>query len=231
LFEEANVKRFRLIVPAVALALTIPSASVAKGPPAEWDGLVRVASKQLAYVYLQPGADFRDYSKVMLEPTEVAFHKNWMKDYNRTQRSLSGKVSDRDVQQAVAAGIKASSDIFAKAWQAGGYTLASAPGPDVLRVTTGILNISVNAPDTMTAGITRTYSDEAGHATLVVEVRDSVTGALLGRAVDQQIAGDYTTGWRTAMTNRSDFRQIAELWARESVKGMAELKARSPIAP
>jgi hypothetical protein len=101
----------------------------------------------------------------------------------------------------------------------------------VLRVTTGILNISVNAPDTMTAGITRTYSDEAGHATLVVEVRDSVTGALLGRAVDQQIAGDYTTGWRTAMTNRSDFRQIAEQWARESVKGMAELKARSPIAP
>ena len=167
----------------------------------------------------------------MLEPTEVAFHKNWMKDYNRTQRSLSGKVSDRDVQEAVAAGIKASSDIFAKAWQAGGYTLAIAPGPDVLRVTTGILNISVNAPDTMTAGITRTYSDEAGHATLVVEVRDSVTGALLGRAVDQQIAGDYTTGWRTAMTNRSDFRQIAEQWARESVKGMAELKARSPIAP
>ena len=118
------MKRFRLIVPAVALALTIPSASVAKGPPAEWDGLVRVASKQLAYVYLQPGADFRGYSKVMLEPTEVAFHKNWMKDYNRTQRSLSGKVSDRDVEEAVAAGIKASSDIFAKAWQAGGYTLA-----------------------------------------------------------------------------------------------------------
>ena len=226
------MKRFRLIVPTLAaVALTLSADALAKGPPAEWDGLVRIASKQLDYVYLQPGADFRGYTKVMLEPTEVAFRKNWTKDYNRGSRSLSGRVSDSDVQEAIAEGVKASSDIFAKAWQAGGYALVSAPGPDVLRVTTGILNIDVSAPEKMTPGMTRTYANEAGHATLVVEARDSVTGALLGRAVDQKIAGDYTTGWRTAMTNRSDFRQIAEQWARDSVKGMAELKARSPIAP
>src|SRR4051794_16241381 len=86
--EEADVKRFRLIVPAIAaLALTISADALAKAPPAEWDGLVRIASKQLDYVYLQPGADFRGYTQVMLVPTEVAFHKNWKKDYNRTHRS------------------------------------------------------------------------------------------------------------------------------------------------
>ena len=225
------MKVSRLVAAIISSLMLVVPAADAKAPPTEWDGLVRVASKRFSYVYLQPGADFRGYTKVMLDPTEVAFHKDWRKDYNRGHRSLSGQVSDQDVEEAVAKGIKASSDIFAKAWQAGGYQLASAPGPDVMRVTTGILNIRVSAPDKMTAGRTYTFSDTAGDATLVIEARDSVTGALLGRAVDQDVAGDNTVGWRTSVSNRSDFRQLVETWAKDSVKGMNELKARSPIAP
>src|SRR6478672_4184864 len=103
-------------------------------PPDSWDGLVKVKSKRLDLAYLQPGADFRGYTKVMLDPTEVAFRKNWQKEYNSTSRNLSGNISDRDVQDAVAEGITKSSDIFAKAWEKGGYPIVSAPGPDVLRV-------------------------------------------------------------------------------------------------
>ena len=64
------------------------------------------------------------------------------------------------------------------------------PGEDVLRVSLGLLNLDVQAPDTNSAGRTRTYSREAGHATLVVQVKDSLSGQLLGRAVDSQWAGD-----------------------------------------
>jgi hypothetical protein len=214
-----------------SLIIATSPAAAAKPPPANWDGLVLTKSKRLDYVYLQPGADFRGYTKVMLDPTEVAFHKKWQKEYNATSRNLSGRVSDSEVQEAVSEGIKASTDIFAKAWQNGGYAVVSAPGPDVLQVKTGILNISVSAPDRPTAGRSYTFSDTAGQATLMVEARDSMTGALLGRAVDTKIAGDNTIGWRSSVGNRADFRALVDDWAKVSVKGLAELKALSPITP
>jgi hypothetical protein len=225
------MKNSRILLAALGGLLVLTAGVAPAKPPTEWDGLVRVPSKRLSLVYLQPGADFRSYTKVMLDPTEVAFQKNWRRDYNSTRRDLSGRVSDSDVQEAVTEGIQKSSDIFAAAWGKGGYPIVNAPGPDVLRVRTAILNISIAAPDMQTAGRSHTFSDSAGHAQLVVEVRDSLTGALLGRAVDSKIAGDNSTAWRTSVSNRGDFRVLVEDWANVSVKGLAELKALSPIAP
>jgi hypothetical protein len=220
---------FRRPIATALLAVTLVAApaSAAK-PPVEWDGLQRVASKRMDLVYVQPGADFRGYTKVIVEPTEVAFRKSWARDYNSSNRSLSQRVSDREVEETISAGIVAASDIFTKAWREGGYEIVSVPGPDVLRVRTGIVNISVSAPERQTSARTYSFSNEAGHATLVLEAKDSLTGALLGRVVDQQIAGDSTVGWRTRASNRSDFADVVETWAKDAVRGLGELKALSP---
>ena len=212
-----------------ALVLSLASPSIAQAPRS-WDGLVQVKSKQLKLVYLQPGADFRSYTKVIVEPTEVAFAKDWQRDYNRTT-ALSSRISDRDVEKTVAEGVGAASDIFQQAWTKSGYQVVNEPGPDVLRVKTGVVNISVTAPDRQTAGRSYTFAGEAGYATLFVEARDSLTGALLGRAVDQREIGDGLPGLRTSVSNRGDFRDQVERWADISVRGMAELKALSPITP
>jgi len=225
------VNRLSLCTAAIAgISLLAAPVAFAKAPTS-WDGLAQVKSKRLDLVYLQPGADFRGYSKVLLEPTEVAFAKNWQRDYNRTTRNLSSRVSDADVQEAVTEGVKAANDIFAEAWTKGGYAVVTEPGPDVLRVKVGIVNISVSAPDQPVAGRSYNFSGEAGYATLFVEARDSQTGALLGRAVDQGIAGDNSAAWRTAGSNRADFRQLVQRWADVSVRGLSELKALSPIQP
>lgn len=218
-----------VVIGSTVAALLLSVETLAAPPPQNWDGLVQVPSKRLKYVYLQPGADFSHYRSVMLDPTEVAFHKDWQRDYNRSVRDLSGRVSDRDVETAIREGVAAASDIFAKAWQQGGYSVVTAPGPDVLRVRTAIMNIEVSAPDVR---ISRSYvaTDTAGQAMLVVEVRDSDTNALLGRAVDGKLAGDNTHGWRTSMTNRADFRDLVSHWAKITVQGMTELKRASPAA-
>lgn len=225
------MKRRRIFTTAIAGAMLLVAAGSEAKPPDTWDGLVLVKSKKFDLVYLQPGADFRGYTKVMIDPAEVAFQKNWQRDYNRTSSSLSGRVSDREVQDALTQGVKAATDIFTDAWTKGGYPVVDAPGPDVLRVKTGVLNVSVTSPDTQTAGISHTFSQEAGQATLVVEARDSMTGALLGRAIDQKIVGDSMVAWRTSSSNRSDFRYQVQQWATAGVRGMSELKALSPINP
>jgi hypothetical protein len=224
------MKRHRFFAAALAV-LVLGSASAAAKAPPTWDGLVQVKSKKFDLVYLQPGADFRAYTKVLIEPTEVAFAKDWQRDYNRSTRALSSRVSDSDVEEALTKGVAAATDIFTNAWTKGGYTVVSAPGPDVLRVKTGVVNIRVNAPEQMTAGRSYTFSEEAGQATLFIEARDSVTGALLGRAVDQKIVGDSMALWRTRSSNRADFRDQVQQWADASVRGFSALKSLSPVTP
>jgi hypothetical protein len=226
-----NRRRFA-VAALTALALGGATVAVAAGPPAEWDGLTRVRSSKLRNVYLLPGADFRPYTKVMLDPTEIAFQRNWQRNFNsRTVRGLSGRITDSDIEQMVNDGGKAATDIFTQAFNTGGFPVVADPGPDVLRVRTAVVNLTVTSPDRMTAGRSRTYSGEAGTATLVIEARDSVSGALLGRAVDAQVAGDSSIFLnRTAMSNRADFRALAQRWARTAVSGLQQLKASSPVS-
>jgi hypothetical protein len=221
-------RRFALAAASLLAVSQAPPAMAAKAP-AEWDGLVRVKSKGVDYVYLLPGADFRAYNKVMLDPTELAFRKNWLRDYNNSTMSLSSRLSERDVQEAITKGSQAASEILAEAFAQGGYPVVTQGGPDVLRLRTAVVDISINAPDVKTAGRSRSFAGEAGFATLIVEARDSVSGALLGRAVDGKVAGDNSMLMRNSVTNRSDFRQLMKRWADISVKGLGELKAQSPI--
>jgi hypothetical protein len=37
--------------------------------------------------------------------------------------------------------------------------------------------------------------------------------------------------WRTSSSNRADFRAVVSEWADATVRGLTELKARSPIQP
>ena len=165
------MKRLALFTAAIAGASMLAGPAVFAKPPTNWDGLVQVKSKRFDLVYLQPGADLRGYTKVLVEPTEIAFAKNWQRDYNRSSRALSTRVSDRDVQEAITDGVRAANDIFTDAWTKGGYVVVTVPGPDVLRIKTGIVNITVNAPDRPTAGRSYSFSGEAGFATLFVEAR------------------------------------------------------------
>ena len=219
-----------------ALALTsfamasVGRPALAAKPPAEWDGLVKVKAKKFGLVYLRPGADFRVYGKVMLDPTEIAFQKNWKRDYNNSSASMSNRLTDKDLERMANEGRKGAGEILQKAYAAGGYPVVTDPGPDVLRVRTALVDITVSAPDTNSAANVRTYSREAGGATLVVEVRDSMTGALMGRAIDSRTVDDFTMQWRTRVSNRADFSRQIETWAKNSVKGLNELKALSPIA-
>jgi hypothetical protein len=213
-------------------ALTAPAAlasnAFAASPPGEWDGLVKVKSKRLKAVYLLPGADFRHYASIELEPTEVAFRKNWLRDYNSA--NIRSRIREEDAQKIAEEMRGGFQDVFSKAYAGAGYALVTAPGPQVLKVRTAVINLYVNAPDTMSAGRSKSYSVDAGGATLVVEARDSDTGALMGRAVDSRVAGNGSMQRRTSITNESDFRSLFADWAKASIDGLAELKRLSPIA-
>ena len=218
--------------PWIAASLLSLFAGVALGadPSAEsWDGLVEVKSKRLDVVFLAPGADFRRYTKLMVDPTQTAFHKDWMKSQN-DRRDISRKVDDEHAKEILEAARTNFADVFTEEFGKGGYTIVDQPGPDVLRVTPGVLNLYVNAPDVITAGRSRSYTANAGEATMVLELRDSRTNALLGRVVDQrQTHESLGMQMSNSVTNRADFRMLFKSWATACVKGLEMLKSLSPL--
>jgi hypothetical protein len=216
----------------LALAAFGPRAIAAEAVDASgaWDGLVEIKAKRMDAAYLLPGADFRPYAKVILDPTQVAFRKNWMKDVNQSTPGVSRDVTEADAEKIAEAARGNFGDVFTEAFTKGGYQVVTAPAPDVLKLSTAVVNLYINAPDTMSAGRTRTYTMEAGEATLILEARDSTTGALLGRVLDRRQTRDSgTMSVSSSVTNLSDFRALFRRWADTCVKGLGELKEQSPV--
>ena len=213
------------------LVISAPLADAQKKkPPAEWDGLQKVDAKKFDLAYLLPGADFKTYTKVMIDPTEAAFRKNWQRDFNNTNRSLDMRISDDEAREMLTAVQTAFHEIITQTYKDNGYQVVTTPGPDVMRLRTAVFNIDVDAPDQMTASRTRTYSSEAGQASMMIEVRDSMSGAVLARGIDSRDVGDAGfTVRRSRVSNRADFERVFKTWSQMSVDGLATLKAMPPI--
>lgn len=221
--------RIKTWIATALLALAMGPLAAADKPPETWDGLVEVKSKRLDAAYLAPGADFRPYTKIMVDPTQAAFDKDWMKNMN-DRRDLSRMVDDAHAKEILEGARTNFADVFNEVFTKAGYAIVTAPGPDVLRLSPGIANLYVNAPDTMSAGRSRSYTANAGEATMILEVRDSMTNALLGRVLDRRETRE-SVGMQQAsrVTNTSDFRLLFRSWASICVKGLETLKAHSPV--
>jgi len=226
----------RKLMAGLAAVLILAAVAVSPALAAEeettWDGLQKVKSKRLDTAYLLPGADFRVYTKVMIDPLEVAFRKNWERDMNRGSRSARQRVSAEDAERIRKEMGEAFLQVLVEDFRKAGWDVVEAPGPDVLRLRPGLVDVWINAPDTMQAGRSYTYTVEAGEATLALEARDSETGQLLGRAVDRRRTGDTGTWtWTTSVSNRAEFTNMFRQWSRILTNGMEALKEASPIAP
>ena len=200
------------------------------------DGLVKVESKYFDDVYLRPGVDFRGYTGVMLSPTQVTFARDWMKDMNSNRIALMQGTTVEDAERIAAEVRRGFDDVFAKAFKRAGYGIVAAPGPDVLGLSPRVIDLSINAPETVTLSLpSRVYTQNAGKATLALEVRDSTTGALLARVVDRRTAGDrgaFRSSFMitTPVTNRGDFGRLFGVWSQGCIESLDELKAQSPVA-
>jgi hypothetical protein len=213
----------------VAVLLAPASTLAANDPPPEVspDGLHLTKSTKNRLVYMKPGATFSQYGRLAILDPLVEFEKDWQKDYNRSRTGLEGRVSDADVEkmkERLAAEFK---KIFIDELQGkGGYQVVDVAGPDVLVLRPALLNVEVNAPDVMTAGIEHTVVRSAGQMTLYLEFWDSTTNTLLARVMDAQADPDTMAQMGGSVTNKAAADRILRKWAKELRERLDDVKAK-----
>jgi hypothetical protein len=206
-----------------------PLAAAQKAPALQWEGMQKVSWRTFDEAFVAPGINFRPYTKVMIEPVEATFRRNWQRDYNRVNIDLDRRVSDEQAQRILTEAQDGLGDAFVQAARNAGYQIATAPGPDVLRLKVYLTDLDVHAPDLRPSARDRIYSEEAGSGRLVLEVRDSTSDALLAGGVDKRDVGDVSFFIRrSSVTNRADFARAFRRWADFSVEAVEGLGARPP---
>ena len=176
------------------------------------DGLQKIKVKGIDLAYARPGASLAGYNKIILDPVEVSFRKDW--DPKRTDSVARLSTQEREnIRSGVARIVK---EEFTKTLEKGApYKVVTEPGADVLRLQIGIIDLYVNAPDTMTPGRSRTYTLSAGEMTLVGELMDSESGQVISRVIDRREARNTGTMQLTnSVVNAQEARAIASSWAR-----------------
>lgn len=186
--------------------------AVNAGEPPEitHDGLHLVTDSALGVAWAKPDADFSVFEKILILDLYVAFERRWERDQRRRlTNSDRERIKDTVVREFNAV-FKEELETF------GGYAIVEEPGFDVLILRPAIIDLIVNATDQRTAGRSSTWVVSSGSATLYAEVFDSMSGEILGRAVDAQ-AGPRrrgSMGFRgSSVTNIADGRAIFRAWA------------------
>jgi hypothetical protein len=174
------------------------------------DGLEKIKVRNVDVVYARPGLTLAPYAKLRIEPVQVTFRKDFSPERTGSHFKLTTSELER-IRSEVGAVVQ---DEFTKELARGSYAITDAAGPDVLQVRAEIVDLYVNAPDTMEPGRNNTFTMFAGEMTLVLTLADSETGAVLVRAYDRREARE--TGWitwTTGVSNRVETQHLAHSWA------------------
>jgi hypothetical protein len=189
-------------------------ATIDTSPEAEvtFDGLHPVVGGSMDQAWARADFDLSGYSKVMVQGAGVEFRpggeKRRMRDIGPAGHyAVTVQQKERFREQMGTAFL----DELSKSEN---FTIVDEAGPDVLLVRGGLLDVVSYVPPEP-VGRSEIYLSRIGEATLVLEIRDSVSDAILLRAVDrraaEQLGGQLSNS--NTVTNSSEFRRVARRWA------------------
>jgi len=215
-----------LLKPSILTAALLLSGCAALQPkPTSWEGLQRVDSRNFDEVYLLEAARFEGYRRVALDPAQVTFERDWLRQVNAERGAF--RLGSEDAAKIAADMSERFNREFAEELKRRGWEVTTDTDADVLRLTPVLMNVYVVVPPDDLPVRQRVYSLSAGRATLALEARDAISGQLLGRAVDRrETRTDDRFEWTTSVTIRAEFDRLFKRWAGTAAKGLDQLTAR-----
>jgi Protein of unknown function (DUF3313) len=207
-------------VAAISLLVALPVIAADRGSTSE-DGLVPVQVKNVDKAWKRPDASLKGYTSVVIRPVSVAFNKSW----NPRDYGVFGLKSD-EVERLRTDLSRIASDTFARVLLKGGYSVATAPGENILEVQADIVDLVINGVEPRSASNVHVYVTSAGEMRLLLTLRDSITGTTLYRASDFKRGEEYDRlEWANSVFNRAEAERALEGWARQLKSSLDAAKA------
>jgi hypothetical protein len=192
-----------------------PEPTIQSGPNAEttFDGLVRIDNARFAGAWIDPDIDIRRYNKIIPGGAEFQFRaaRQVSASTARNTNQREFWISDASRQRLT----ELVSEVFTEELQRSEhFTLTEEPGPDTLIINGALHDIVSNVPP-QDVGRSEVWIRTVGEATLVIELRDSLSNEVVYRAVERRAIenmGQQMTRAHTA-TTWAEVRRWARRWA------------------
>jgi hypothetical protein len=212
-----------VLVTLVAMGCTTAPPSIQSGPDAElsFDGLHVVDNAAADKAWARPDFDISEYTKIMLVGAGVEYRVVRDRGSSSMARSQGGPYFINDKSRADFETLVA--DIFLEEMQKSEkYTFVDEPGPDVMIVRGGLLDVVSYVPPDPVGGRSYVALRNIGEATLVLELRDSETDTVLARSVDRRAAENFsgTLQNSNSVSNSVEVRRLIRFWAERLRDGL-----------
>jgi hypothetical protein len=223
----------RLITMITGSVLLLSGCETTSGPPAEitmaaeetFDGLRLVNNTQAQKVWIRPGTDLSRYTRIWPQSAGIQFRPA---EGSRARQRSQGEfeVSERARERLRAVMSEAFDAEFARLER---YEVVDGPGPDVMMVRGGLLDVVSFVPPRAT-GRSDVFISTVGAMTFVVELRDSESNAVIVRTADRRAAqrAGGTIQHSNSVTNQAEVRRLAQRWARWLRAGLDALPGYTP---
>jgi hypothetical protein len=199
------------------------------GPDAEvtFDGLTRLDRTIMDGVWARTDLDLTGVNKVRFHNLGVEY-RNVNGPYSGRAGATSMRTTSRDTEFQLDDETKAmfeqeiSAAFLEEIQKSTVFEVVDYAGPDVVDVNIGLLDVVSRVPPD-TIGRSRIFIDSVGEATIVLELRDSVSHTTLLRAIDRRAAESSTMFESTPPRNRAEVRRLGRQWGRMIRDGLDEI--------
>ncbi len=185
------------------------------GTELTYDGLAKVTNPKVSDAWMRPDFSLAGYTKIMLVGAGIQYRPVKPVSRAAARSAIKTEFPLTEKQQARLRSIvsEAFKSELAKTKR---FLLVDQPGPDVLTIWGGLIDVVSNVPPAAT-GRDEIYLTSVGQATLVMELRDSESNAVLVRIVDRR-AAQFSDSTPLAMRSSpvagwSEVRRLARSWA------------------
>ena len=197
-----------------ACAGSNPTLDTSAEAEVSFDGLYPIKGGIADAAWARQGADLSQYSKIMLQGVGIEYRPG----------GHSGKLYRPGVGDGYFVLTDEQKNKLKEVLREGfldelsegeNFTIVDEPGPDVLLIRGGLLDVvSFVPPEPI--GRTEYILSSVGEATLVLEIRDSISGAIIARSVDRRAAESAGRSFTRSnpVMNKAEVRRLARYWGR-----------------
>ena len=215
------MRNIAIVFAVFLLASCSSTPTVQQGPNAEvtYDGLHRVNNTVSDKVWIKPDIDLSKYSMILLESAGIQY--NHPAARSRYDRNADSFPLTEQQKASLQASVR---EVFEKELQKiQNYEFTTEPGPGVLDVIVGLMNVTSRVPEQLVSARSSTYLADLGSATLIVELRDSRTEESLARVIDSKRIEPVVVRESNPVTNKMEVQRYARQWASRLVRSLDEL--------